>query len=228
MAPSSLTIVFLVAVNLIPLFGVLFFGWSLFSIMVLYWLENGIIGFFNFFKIGLASGSPIPEVSHASRPGPQSFVARVFSMGFFALHYGLFWVVHGVFVFVLFGGLVAGTSGASGSAWSGGMTLAAFALLLSHGASFLINFLGKKEYLGVSPQQQMMQPYGRVVVLHITILGGGFLVMALGTPILALVVLIVLKTAIDVRAHLAEHRKAKKKRDEASTNDFSSWTETRG
>jgi uncharacterized protein DUF6498 len=48
-----ITVLFLIAVNLIPLFGVLFFGWSLFSIKFLYWIENGIIGFFNIPKIAL-------------------------------------------------------------------------------------------------------------------------------------------------------------------------------
>jgi Family of unknown function (DUF6498) len=55
MVSSSLTVVFLVAVNLIPLFGVLFLGWGLFAIMVLYWLENGIVGLFDLPKIALAS-----------------------------------------------------------------------------------------------------------------------------------------------------------------------------
>ena len=53
MLPLPITVLFLIAVNLIPLFGVLFFGWSLFSIMFLYWIENGIIGFFNILKIAL-------------------------------------------------------------------------------------------------------------------------------------------------------------------------------
>ncbi len=49
-----ISVLFLIAVNMMPLFGVLFFGWSLFSVMFLYWIENGIIGFFNIFKIALA------------------------------------------------------------------------------------------------------------------------------------------------------------------------------
>ena len=36
---------------------------------------------------------------------------------------------------------------------------------------------------------------------------GGFLAKAAGAPVAALVVLVVLKTAIDLRAHLAERRK---------------------
>lgn len=66
-----------------------------------------------------------------------------------------------------------------------------------------------------------------MVVLHVTILAGGFLVEILGTPFAALVLLIVLKTAIDVRAHLKEHRKAKLRLDETSANDWSAWTETK-
>ena len=54
MLPLPITVLFLIAVNLIPLFGVLFFGWSLFSIMFLYWIEKGIIGLFNVFKIALS------------------------------------------------------------------------------------------------------------------------------------------------------------------------------
>lgn len=53
----------------------------------------------------------------------------------------------------------------------------------------------------------MTQPYTRVVVLHLVILGDGFLVQALGSAVPALVLLIVLKTAIDLTAHLAERRK---------------------
>ena len=222
MVPSSLTVAFLVAVNLIPLFGVLVLEWSLFSIMVLYWIENGIIGLFNIAKIGFAEGPALPGSGLPAGLNAGAVLGRVFTMVFFTIHYGLFWTVHGVFVFALFGSFAS-----AGPDWTGGVTFAALAMLFSHGVSFVVNFLGKKEYLGVSPQQQMGQPYGRVVVLHVTILAGGFLVAMLGTPIAALVVLISLKTIIDVRAHLGERHKAEKRLDAATPSDFSSWTETR-
>ena len=41
--PSS--IIALIAVNLFPVFGVLFMGWDVFPIMILFWSENVIIGF---------------------------------------------------------------------------------------------------------------------------------------------------------------------------------------
>jgi Family of unknown function (DUF6498) len=150
-------------------------------------------------------------------------------MGFFVLHYGIFWAVHGIFVFVLFGGSERPSS-ASGDPFAMGLpdwwTLAAISLFPSHGVSFVTNFLGKHEYLAVSPSEQMREPYSRVMVLHVTILAGGFLIALLGTPVAALGLLVVLKTAIDVRAHLKEHRKAERRLDEASTNDWSAWTET--
>ena len=52
-----------------------------------------------------------------------------------------------------------------------------------------------------------MQPYQRVILLHVTVLAGGFVVMLLGQPLLALVLLVLLKTAVDVQAHVAEHLK---------------------
>ena len=196
---------FLIAVNTIPLFGVLFFGWSLFSIMFLYWIENGIIGFFNIFKIALAR---VPSSGFTINGRPVSPSNKELRITFFILHYGLFWTVHGVFVFVFFG---LPSSDLFGSFEPRGVAIAAAALFLSHGVSFFVNFLGKEEYRTVSPDQQMTEPYSRVVVLHVTILVGGFFADSLGAPLAALVLLILLKTAIDLLAHLREHRKAERR-----------------
>lgn len=38
------SVVVLILANLIPLVGVLFWDWSVFEVVVLYWLENVIIG----------------------------------------------------------------------------------------------------------------------------------------------------------------------------------------
>jgi hypothetical protein len=44
--------------------------------------------------------------------------------------------------------------------------------------------------------------------VHVTILAGGFLADSLGAPLAALILLVLLKTVIDLLAHLREHRKA--------------------
>jgi len=47
----------LILSNLIPLIGVLFFGWDVSTILILYWSENVIIGFYNIFKMAMARGA---------------------------------------------------------------------------------------------------------------------------------------------------------------------------
>jgi len=56
--------------------------------------------------------------------------------------------------------------------------------------------------------QLMVQPYGRIVVLHLTILGGAFLATALGETAVVLALLVVLKVIVDLRAHWRQHAPA--------------------
>jgi len=88
---------------------------------------------------------------------------------------------------------------------------AVLALFVSHGVSFVQNYLLKGEYAAARPEKLMGSPYGRIVVMHIAILAGGFLTMAIGSPAPLLVVLVVLKTVLDVGLHNREHKKAKAK-----------------
>jgi len=78
---------------------------------------------------------------------------------------------------------------------------------VSHAFSFFHNYVAGGEYLRISLQQLMAQPYARVVVLHVAVLFGGWVILALGSPVGALIILIALKTSLDLRAHLAERRK---------------------
>jgi hypothetical protein len=203
----------LVIANAVPLIGVLFFGWSLWTILVIYWIENGIVGLWNIPKIAMARGSmnPLPQSRNVppatsalggTIPGP----GRVGMALFFLIHYGLFWIGHGFFVFVLpnFAGAFGDPSTFGDVAWSS-VAIAAVALFLSHGASFLFNYIGRSEYLRTSPPQQMFKPYGRVVVLHLTIIFGAFVAAFLGAPIGILLILVVLKTIFDLGLHLREH-----------------------
>ena len=198
-APSA---ILLIAANLLPVYGVLFLDWQVFPVLLLFWMENVVVGVLNVFKMLLASPSR-----------PVGWVAKAFMVPFFCFHYGMFTLVHGVFVFGLFGGYF--TSGAGlpdGTALSRavgefGLGWALLALCLSHVASFVINYLGKGEFRQASLSRLMQQPYGRVVLLHVTIVIGGFLVMMLGSPVFALLLLVSLKGFIDLLAHIREHRR---------------------
>lgn len=224
---ALLSVIVLVAVNLLPLVGVAFWGWSLMLILVLYWIESGIVGVVNVFKIARAEGPRVPAGT-AGRIGLTvrirgigSTLARGALIGFFVMHYGIFWVVHGIFVFLMpiFASLSAGAANPTtpglgfgpmdfGPLPLDGLALSASLLAASHAVSFFTNYLGRGEYLRVTPEAQMMSVYGRVVVLHITILAGAFVIGFFGTPIAALVLLVGLKTLLDLVLHLRSHRHA--------------------
>lgn len=173
----------------------------MFLLLVLFWIENLVIGFFTVLKMLFASGdkSGIP--------------AKVSVIPFFCVHYGLFALVHGIFVFVLFGGVFSSDSAfidletPRQQFMSNQLIPGSLTLFISHGVSFIYNYIGAREYKRSNPNNLMQQPYGRVVILHLTIIFGGFLMMLLGSPVAGLLLLIVLKTALDLRAHLREHDK---------------------
>jgi hypothetical protein len=213
----------LILANLVPLAGVLWFGWSVRTVLIVYWLENGVIGAINVRKILRAEGSdPIrpktvvaPDGRRIRLPAtaPSAIrprLQRVAAVPFFVVHYGLFWLVHGIFVLTLplFSTAAAGEEAATGSAPEPGQILVVLILLaISHGLSFRLNFIGRGEYLRVSPAQQAMAPYGRLVILHVTIIVGGMAVAITGAFAAAIAVLVLLKTAMDLGFHLSEHRR---------------------
>jgi hypothetical protein len=207
---SVLALVALIVANLIPLAGVLFLGWSVWQILIIYWLENGIVGGFNVLKMrraqGGGDGTSVAMTLNGRRADEQS---RTWLIGFFCMHYGIFWFVHGVFVLMLplFGmAATGGESSLMGAPDPLALAFAVVALFISHGLSYQFNFIGGGEYLRVSPEGQMFKPYGRLVVLHVTIIFGAFAIVVTGAAVAAIAILVLLKIGLDVGLHLAEHR----------------------
>ena len=232
-ASSTGAVVALIVANAIPLFGALFLGWNVWMILIVYWLENGIVGVFNLLKILRAEGNADPTSNWRMNGKPMAAVGRAGIASFFVLHYGLFWLVHGVFVLTmpLFAGMASEPSlphllievdgqfvdgvfqpvAAPGAEMTAGfqvgaVVFAVIALAISHGLSYWFNYLGRREYRRASPAGQMFAPYGRLVVLHITIILGGMAIAVTGAPAATLAILVVLKTVMDIGCHLAEHR----------------------
>lgn len=202
------TSLFLVAMNLWTIVAVLFFGWDVFFVVFTYWAENVIIGLFNFLKMlvaqGLGSGQETPLAAN---------LAKVFLLPFFCFHYGMFCFVHGVFIVFLFRIQWAGRSvvgereirGALEGIFTPAVMAAIVFILLAHGYSFVRDYLGRGEYRKTSVVAQMMAPYVRVVVVHVSILFGGMLCLYL--PRLFCLILVPLKTLLDLRQHEKERRR---------------------
>ena len=224
----------LIAVNLGLIIGVVAWDWQVFDIVFLYWVENLVIGAINVLKMIAAKpgtdplSSLVDEISTDSNPqkirqirasiaksgiGNFSNAFKLFLIPFFIIHYGMFCYGHGVFVFSMFGDLStnnnAGESALAAELLSGGMLLAIGLLAASHLFSFFRNFLGDGEYKRTHAASLMMRPYGRIVALHITIIFGAFLTMAFGSPLGLLVILMVLKTLVDLAMHQSERIKFK-------------------
>lgn len=181
----------LVAANAVALLGVLVLGWRLGEIMLLYWVESAVIGGFTVLKMA------------AKREW-----AALFTVPFFLVHYGVFMTVHLIFLVAFFfeSGIFAVVGGFLDMVAR--ISPAVLALVLSHGVSYWTNFLQAGERDRLSLNDIMGSPYPRIVVMHITILVGGMLAAALGSPLYALATLLVLKTCVDVAAHRRERRKA--------------------
>ncbi len=85
------------------------------------------------------------------------------------------------------------------------------ALVVSHGISFIQNYLRGGENRTATTEQLMQEPYSRIVLLHVVIIAGGFAVLSLDSPLPVLVLLVIGKIALDISLHIREHRPNRKK-----------------
>ena len=91
--------------------------------------------------------------------------------------------------------------------WEPEYWLAVAAIAASHMYSYFSNYIGRNEYQHTSLFLLMQRPYGRIVAMHVAIVFGAGLVMWLGSPLPMLVILILAKTAMDIRLHESERTK---------------------
>ncbi|MCX5847888.1 MAG: DUF6498-containing protein [Deltaproteobacteria bacterium] len=206
----------LVVANLIPLAGVFLFGWDAAVIVLLYWAENLVIGFYNILKMTF-----LKVYSRAS------ILETLFAIPFFCLHYGAFCAVHGYLLLVLFNLGDGASSFVPKETWPGpfvflqmlasvvtslwqthppGMEWSVVCLFLSHGLSFKQNYLGKKEYTSFTTAKLLIQPYKRIIILHVAVIAGALPIMMCGSPVPLLCILVLLKTGMDIFLHMKEHR----------------------
>ena len=178
--------------NLIPVGGVLWLGWDAGQILMLYWIENVIIGVTSLIRILTARERP------ATVPGSMS-TGRVGVGCFFVVHYGVFTLVHGVFTMVLAARLLGG----SGDLWT-----RVFANPVFHGAVLAAAVLqvvilirewwSSGLWRRSSPMVEMFRPYGRIVVLHVTVLAAAWWLSETSAPAAAVLILCLMKAVVEL------------------------------
>jgi hypothetical protein len=204
--PSAIA---LIAANALPIFGVIWLDWDVYPVILLYWLENGVIGLFTILRLVFSSS-----------PEPRKVFMKLLVTPFFCMHYGGFWIGHGLFVLVAFGPLKS--HGLPTIQMIGATILDAIrvnalwfalaGLAISHAYSFIWNFLLKGERNKAFIVELQEAPYSRVIILHLVIILGGFLMMQLHSPVMGMITLTILKTVVDLWSHSKERQRLESKR----------------
>ncbi|MFP6581453.1 MAG: DUF6498-containing protein [Candidatus Hydrogenedentota bacterium] len=186
--------------NVYPCFAVLFLGWSVGDIVILYWAESVVIILYTRLKMRFL----VRDWDHYE-PGEGKLLMDGVPQpprripDFFLFFYCFFSFGHGLFTFMFFAHAISFT-------W-GSFFVALAIMTLSHGVSFVTNYMWRKEYERTTLEVLFELPWKRLLLLHVLILGIGFFIALI--PILNSVVSLLmftgLKIAFDLRAHLKEH-----------------------
>lgn len=169
-----------IAVNAIPLVGVIWFDWSVFEVLLLYWFENVAVGITHTARLGISTRTN----AVADGWGTTTF---------FAMHYGMFTFVHGIFVIVFFGIVQRGVM-----ELNGGFVEPVLAIMVWQAAILGLDYLRSDGFKGRLPNDMFFDPYPRVFALHLTVVLGGWFIDEIGAPVWALAILVAVKTFADL------------------------------
>lgn len=187
------SIVTLIGANLIAIVLAVIEGWDLHELMLIYWAQSVIIGYFSvrrmldlteFSTEGMRQNGRVLTAT----PATQKSMAV-----FFVLHYGAFHLVYLVF-------MLADERNAFQGNWLY-LLLCVAVFFFNHRYSFIEHRdrdRNRKPNIG----NIMFFPYARIVPMHLTIIAGGALG---GTSTGLLLLFLGLKTAADVVMHKIEH-----------------------
>lgn len=189
----------------------MFWGWDTFVLLMLYWIETVVIAFWTLMRILIGadfSGNIFGEV-----------LSRLFMFAFFLVHAGGFMLGHFIFLWTFYArdwsGRIQVTDDLVKVAplefWdkmivANGLLLPLAISLIGRGVAFVIEMarlplwkrlVGHDTIEGRSAGELVRGLYGRIVIMHLVILGGASLAQKYGA-LAPLVMLIVAKTIIDL------------------------------
>jgi hypothetical protein len=215
----------LLASNAIPLIGLVFWRWDAFVLLLGYWMETAVVAFWTLVRIAVRPEEATGD-SKSPRPGP---IRRAFILAFVILFVGIFMIAHFGIIWEAFGGTWRGFA-ASGDdfvrtiLWGTGLWIAVVAAFISRGATCLRDLIDPvrirrwilaiwPEYPGALPGDRRADPGaaliglgGRIILMQVAVLLGGFIAVKLGMlapVILPLLILIAIKTYIELSLHIA-------------------------
>lgn len=197
---SDRTVVPLLLSNLLTIVWALFEGWQILDVMLVYWVQSIVIGYYNYHRIMDLDEFSTEGFSINDRRPEATAETRKKVAGFFALHYGAF---HAVYLgFML-------------SQESGEVSLSIFGIIACI-VAFIFNHRYSYQYNKERDSQRvpnigtiMFFPYARIVPMHLTI---GLAASLGNSSVKALLIFLLFKTVADVIMHMVEHADARRKR----------------
>jgi hypothetical protein len=202
---------FILALNAVPLVGVLSFGWSAATLLIVVWVEVLLVGVGNVARIWLHrewtktrghyrrhfnNRSPATLLEKSKRPvqsgtllGEYATLAFVFTLG------------HGLFLGIILVLSSRNFTGDGPSPWAIDITALERGILAVLGLTIFELFLDlavlrRKPFYWVKERVQVSM--GQVVIVHLAILFGMFLLMYLETPLVFLGIIIGLKALMEL------------------------------
>lgn len=159
--------------NLFPLYGVIHYNWTIFSVVYIYWLELLIISTFQLLKIMIAEGDV--EATFFSK--------LTIALRFFAFRTGIFFF-YLLFIVVFLGFLISAKNNSDGSGiqlfdvifLKGNfyrITLLSF--LVYNIVEFVVLFLLNGAYKNAKPEDNFIILEPHILVVHLVVVLGTFL-----------------------------------------------------
>jgi hypothetical protein len=191
---------YLIAANLLPVYGVWVLGWNAIEVFVVYALETLILGMLTVVKLIIASMHGNRHDWYAG--GHKSKQSGLLFIVFFIIHYGLFAAVQ-TSIFSESAGI-----NPPGSSmlyfffhWyhyiNQNIALMLGGFLVSYMANSFIPFIVNREYKTTPMMKLMFQPYGRIFIQQITVILGS-MVLVVGDGKVFVLIFALVKIYVDV------------------------------
>lgn len=205
---SRLSFVRILVANLASVVVIRGYGWNVHALLIVYWLETGVVTATYAAKINRAEGTDDPETirSWTKFDGKRAewyigkanrTVADALVLNFVGP-----WLAWGLVAFLL------GVTDELELANPVPVVLATTTFVISHGFSYWYEYIGQREYERRGPVSLLVEPAPRFWALALTLIFGMGATSIARSSVGLLVVLVFFKTCVDLLSHRRERKRA--------------------
>jgi len=185
---NDYTAVLLIVANIVPIIDLVRTGEPVGTILIIYWMQLIIIGFWNVIKLIV--------------------VTRLAALAFVPM-----FVITYMSIIIFFGFIAGGLldDQMQGTAWQKNFSpwnywVPAAIFFAVHGISFAVNFIGRREYEHTNWEQQIAQPFLRAMPMWLAAVVGAVLGSFFKSAAFAVVFVLPVKIILDLLGHFTEHK----------------------